>query len=88
MSYSIQFTSSAAKSLTKLPASAAQRISAVIDTLGAKPRPQGCKKLSGQDNLYRVRAGDYRIVYQIQDKQLVVLIVRIGHRRDIYRDMD
>lgn len=88
MKYTILFTTSAAKALTKLQDSTAAKISAMIDNLGAVPRPQGCKKLSGQDNLYRVRAGDYRIVYQIQDKQVVVLIVRIGHRRDIYRDMD
>jgi mRNA interferase RelE/StbE len=85
--YSVEFTSSAAKALKKLHASLADRVIAAIEILADQPRPSGSKKLSGEDNLYRIRTGDYRIVYQIQDKQLVVLIVRIGHRRDIYRDM-
>lgn len=87
MKYSIELTSSATKALKKLPDSIAHRIIAALDKLADQARPSGSKKLSGEDNLYRIRIGDYRVVYQIQDEQLVVLIVRIGHRRDIYRDM-
>ncbi len=56
-----------------------------MDALAANPRPKGVKKLTGLDNLYRIRAGDYRIVYQIRDDRLIVLVVRIGHRKDVYR---
>ena len=56
-----------------------------MDALAANPRPKGVKKLSGPDDLYRIRVGDYRIVYQIHDDRLIVLVVRIGHRKDVYR---
>ncbi len=62
-----------------------RRIAAAIDRLAVDPRPSGVRKLTGADNLWRIRVGDYRIVYEIEDDRLVVLIVRIGHRRDIYR---
>ena len=61
------------------------RIRDRIETLADNPRPPGTVKLTAEDNLYRVRVGDYRIVYRIEDKRLVVLIVRIGHRREVYR---
>jgi len=53
--------------------------------LGENPRPPGCVKLAGPDALYRIRIGDYRIVYQIRDAELLVVVVAIGHRREIYR---
>ena len=56
-----------------------------MDALAANPRPRGVKKLTGLDDLYRIRVADYRIVYQIQDDRLIVLVVRIGHRKDVYR---
>jgi mRNA interferase RelE/StbE len=56
-----------------------------IDVLANEPRPHGCTKLSGTRNLYRVRIGDHRIVYQVIDDRLLVLVVDIGHRREIYR---
>ena len=62
-----------------------RRIREVIDGLENQPRPADCVKLKGLDELYRVRVGDYRIVYQIQDQQLVVLVIQVGHRREIYR---
>lgn len=61
-----------------------QRVVARIAQLAIDPRPQGCIKLSGQD-AYRVRQGDYRIVYTIEDDVLVVEVIRVGHRRDVYR---
>jgi mRNA interferase RelE/StbE len=61
------------------------RFREAIDSLAENPRPPGCVKLQGHVELYRVRVGDYRIVYQIQDAILVVLVVEIGHRREIYR---
>lgn len=61
------------------------RLRVAIDGLAENPRPPGCVKLQGGDELFRVRVGDYRIVYQIQDAVLVVLVVQVGHRREIYR---
>ena len=51
----------------------------------AAPRPSGCKKLSATENAYRIRVGDYRVLYEIQDRRLVVLVVRVAHRREVYR---
>jgi mRNA interferase RelE/StbE len=62
-----------------------KRVSAAIDALATNPRPQGAKVLTGMTRVLRVRLGDYRIVYQVQDDQLVVLVIDIGHRREIYR---
>jgi mRNA interferase RelE/StbE len=56
-----------------------------IDALAKNPYPQGIKKIEGEDQLYRLRMGDYRILYQVKGKVLLVLIVGIGHRREIYR---
>jgi len=60
------------------------RLRKAIDSLGQEPRPQGCTKLSGTKNIYRVRVGDHRIVYQVVDDRLLVLVIDLGHRRDIY----
>lgn len=62
-----------------------RRIKQRIDSLAQNPYPSGIKKLEGEDELYRLRVGDYRILYQVKGKILLVLIVGIGHRRDIYR---
>lgn len=85
MAYAIQFTPAAARQLEKLATPIRRRISAAIDGLVDQPRPHGVTKLAGSDDLYRIRVGDYRIVYQIHDRQLVVVIVTIGHRSDVYR---
>lgn len=62
-----------------------QRLVRRIELLGEDPRPAGCQKLAGGGDRYRVRQGQYRIVYEIRDAELVVLVVKLGHRRDIYR---
>ena len=85
MVYRIEFTASAARSLSKLSETLQLRITAKIDTLADQPRPPGVEKLHGRRNRYRLRVGDYRIIYEIQDRILLVLIVDIGHRREIYR---
>ena len=72
------------KSLKKIPASEVKRISAKIDALLEKPRPDGCKKVIGEE-LWRVRAGDYRIVYVIDDETKTIDIRRIRHRKDVYK---
>jgi len=63
-----------------------QRIVRLIQSLAEEPRPPGCQKLSGYDR-YRVRQGNYRILYQIQDNKLVIVVVRIKHRREVYRGL-
>jgi len=63
------------------------RIDAKIRALSANPRPSGCAKLQGPADLYRVRSGDHRIVYQIQDAQLLVLVVHVGDRKEVYRNL-
>lgn len=84
-SYEIAFTKRAARELRKLGHQAQQRIAPKIDALAENPQPHGCKKLSGEEDLWRIRAGGYRVLYQIRDDTLLVLVVGIGHRSDIYR---
>ncbi len=86
MAYSITFTKAAKRQFDKLPRPAKQRLGDAIEQLTRDPRPTGVVKLSGEDGLYRVRAGDYRAVYQIQDECLLILVVKVGHRREVYRD--
>ena len=82
--HSIEFAPRAAKAFASLPPIVQARIAPIIDHLALVPRPKGVKKLQGPDDLYRVRAGDYRVIYQIQDKRLLILVVKVGHRSDIY----
>jgi mRNA interferase RelE/StbE len=73
------------KQFRALERSTQLRLARHIDSLATNPRPRGVKKLVGEEDIYRLRAGDYRIVYQIRDKSLLVLILRVGHRSEIYR---
>ena len=82
--YKIFFRRSAVKDLDPIPKNDLQRIIKRIRLLTKDPRPRGCEKLSRQER-YRIRQGNYRIVYSVQDDQLNVQIVKIAHRRDIYR---
>ena len=84
--YLVSIDRAAAKVLLGFPEKDQLRIRDRIDALAANPRPVDCKKLQGEDGLYRIRSGDYRVVYAIRDKQLLVLVVRIGDRKDVYRD--
>lgn len=83
-SYSLDIKRSAAKELAGLPRQDRARIITRIQALAHEPRPPGCEKLSGQER-YRVRQGDYRILNEIHDEVLTVMVVKIGHRRDIFR---
>ncbi|MCK4509861.1 MAG: type II toxin-antitoxin system RelE/ParE family toxin [Desulfuromonadales bacterium] len=82
--YKIYFRKSAAKELGKLPNLEIQKIIQRIESLAIDPRPIGCEKLTRQE-FYRVRQGNYRIIYSVQDDELTVWVVRIGHRKDIYK---
>lgn len=83
--YHVEIARRAAKSLQALPRKEQQRVRAAIDLLGDTPRPPGCVALSGEDDTYRVRVGAYRIVYEVHDRRLLIQVVRIGHRREVYR---
>jgi mRNA interferase RelE/StbE len=86
MSYTVKISRPAEKFLRALTDKKLyQRLREALDALEENPRPVNSVKLQGEEELYRVRVGDYRIVYQIQDKQLIVLVVQIGHRREVYR---
>ena len=82
--YSIFFKGSGRKKLDAIPKNDLQRIMERIGDLAENPRPVGCEKLSSQEK-YRVRQGNYRIIYSIQDSQLTVWVVKVGHRREVYR---
>lgn len=85
--YKISFNKRYLKDLIKIPKNSQKQIIETIAQLAFEPRPDGCKKLQGSADipLYRVRCGDYRIVYTIEDAILLILIIEVGHRRDIYR---
>lgn len=84
MVYKVILKKSAEKDLESLPTRERQRIALCIDGLRSTPRPVGCKKLSGPEGLWRVRVGDYRVIYNIDDRIVTILVLRIGHRREIY----
>lgn len=84
--YRVLIKPSARKELLAVPTKKdRQRLVRRIELLGEEPRPTGCQKLTGGGDRYRVRQGQYRIVYEIRDTQLIVLVVKLGHRRDVYR---
>ncbi|MDH4194237.1 MAG: type II toxin-antitoxin system RelE/ParE family toxin [Nitrospirota bacterium] len=83
--YRLTFRKSVAKDLRSIPPNDLFRILKRIEALAEDPRPMGSEKLSGQER-YRVRQGVYRIVYEIQDEELVIIVVKVGHRRDVYRE--
>lgn len=84
-SYRIELRPAARRSLLALPRNAQARIAPALDSLATQPRPPGVTKLRGPEGFYRIRVGDYRVVYAIEDDVLLVLVVRIGHRREVYR---
>jgi mRNA interferase RelE/StbE len=85
MTYLIEIKQSAQKELAKLPRSIADKVIKQIKVLADDPRPNGCKKLVGTDHTYRIRINDYRVVYSIFDQQLVIQVIKIGHRKQIYK---
>jgi mRNA interferase RelE/StbE len=85
MTYRIEVTPAAMRQLRKLDPTARRRVQAAIELLADQPRPSGAKKLAGGDGEWRVRTGDYRIVYEVHDDVLLVLVVAVGRRRDIYQ---
>ena len=85
MPYSIRFTPRAQRDLCTLDRPVQQRLRRYIDRLGENPFPPGAQKLHAEEPYYRIRVGDYRVIYQVEAHQLVVIVVKIGHRKDVYR---
>ena len=83
--YQVEITPPADKQIRKLPGKIQGRLIPCLASLADDPRPHGSEKLAGHDGRYRIRVGDYRVVYDIIDDRLVVLVVRVKHRRDAYR---
>ncbi len=85
MKYALYLKKSAEKELLALPREYAVKVKDAIVALADNPRPAGCKKLSGKADDYRIRVGTYRVVYTISDKVLTVSVIKIAHRKDVYR---
>lgn len=83
--YSIEFKQSAKKELAQLPRPIAEKVAERIKALADNPRPDGCKKLSGSTYSYRIRINDYSVVYSIIDQCLIIQVIKIGHRKDVYQ---
>ena len=84
-SYRVELTHTAEKQLRRLGAKHRPRVVESIAALAEHPRPRGARKLSGYDQVFRVRVGTYRIVYEVFDDRVVIIVLKIGHRKDIYR---
>jgi len=85
MRYSIEFQPSARKALDSLPRTIQIRIGQALNALTKGPHPPGSKKLSGKHDIWRLRVGDYRVLYTIERCKLVILVLKVGHRREVYR---
>ncbi len=83
--YRVEVSKPAGKQIAALDRTVQNRIIDRLTPLGDNPRPAGSKKLAGPDAFWRIRVGDYRILYTIEDRRLVVLVIKIGHRREVYR---
>ena len=84
-SYSIEISRTAEKQLKKLPKDEQQRVATAITALGLDPYPQGSRKLMGYDVVFRIRIGRYRVLYSVSAQKLLIIILKIGHRKDVYR---
>jgi mRNA interferase RelE/StbE len=85
VAYIIQFKPLALRQLEGLPRETQRRLSAKVEALRDDPFPSGCKKMAGIPDTWRIRAGDYRVVYQVHRGILLVLVLTVGHRKDVYR---
>jgi mRNA interferase RelE/StbE len=84
-SYRLEITGSAEKQLARLPHADRVRVARKIVELASVPRPPGCRQLRGQQDVYRIRVGVYRVIYSIEERRIVVVVLKIGHRKDVYR---
>jgi mRNA interferase RelE/StbE len=86
VTYSVFLAPAAERQLKKLPQQIAVQLVPLIKALAVDPRPLGAKKLKGSEDIWRIRKGTYRIVYEVKDKQLTVLVLKIGDRKQVYKD--
>jgi mRNA interferase RelE/StbE len=86
VTYQIEISNRAVKQLKKLSTDIRERINKKILDLAKNPRPSGVVKLENTDNKYRIRVGNYRVLYEIKDDVLIIKVIRVGHRRDVYQD--
>lgn len=84
--YSIEYKKSAEKELRKLSQTQLRGIVTKIQALAINPHPEGSVKLRGSSDLFRIRHADYRVIYQVQDNKLILLVIKVGHRREVYRE--
>jgi mRNA interferase RelE/StbE len=87
MAYRVEIAPAFARQFRQLPPAVQRRWRPRLDALAQEPRSQGVEKLRGAEDLYRLRVGDYRVIYQIQDDVLVLVLLHVGHRRDVYRHL-
>ena len=83
--YSIEITATAEKQLKKIPRNDQVRVVRAMMGLADEPHPRGCRKLSGYEDVYRIRAGTYRIIYRVERRKVIIVILKIGHRKDVYK---
>ena len=83
--YRIEISATAERQLKKIRREDKVRILRSISLLAGDPRPSGCRKMSGYDDIYRLRIGDYRVIYEVDGRRIIVVILKIGHRREVYR---
>lgn len=84
MKYSIDYQPPAAKALRKMERQDAKRVASAITALADNPRPRGCEQLKGGAGEYRIRVGSFRVIYDIRDRELLILVLKVGNRRDVY----
>lgn len=84
-SYSIQISATAEKALKKIPKKDLPKVIQAIQSLGPQPFPPGHRKLKGEEDVYRIRQGNYRIIYEVRKSVLLIRVLKLGHRKDIYR---
>lgn len=85
MAYQVEITPAAKRQIKKLVKQTQELIIQRLEQLAVNPRPPGVLKMEGEENLYRVRVGDYRIIYELQDRVLLIVVVKVAHRGDVYR---
>ncbi len=86
-SYNIEWKHSASKELKKLPKSRIAKVITAVEGLAENPFPSGSRKIVGAEHTYRMRIGDYRIVYSVEFDKLVIIVIKVGHRKDVYKNL-
>jgi len=84
-SYELEISRTAERQIRKLDRQARQRILRAVSALAEEPRPPGSRKLTGSEDVFRIRVGDYRVLYSVEHRRLIVIVFKVGHRRDVYR---